>query len=217
MAENDYIDQPVAHSGEIPGDEPELEDGFHLNETPQDGIKRRWYVLHAHSGQEGAVKEMLLARAQQLENPKWLSNVFVPIEQVEVVKSGQKRISKHKCFPGYVLLQLPEHPETYAELWHMIKDTPSVTGFIGSRNTPVPLEDSEVLSIVEVVRGERERPKPKLDFEVGERIRITEGPFANFLGQIEDIDSDRGIVKVMVEIFERQTSVEVEFWQVEQI
>ena len=99
----------------------------------------------------------------------------------------------------------------------MIKDTPSVTGFIGSRNTPVPLEDSEVLSIVEVVRGERERPKPKLDFEVGERIRITEGPFANFLGQIEDIDGDRGIVKVMVEIFERQTSVEVEFWQVEQI
>jgi len=188
-----------------------------LREVPQDGIKRRWYVLHAHSGQEGAVKEMLLARAQQLENPQWLVNVFVPIEQVETMRSGQKRVSKHKCFPGYVLVQLPEHPEKNAELWHMIKDTPSVTGFIGSRNTPVPLEDGEVQSIIEVVRGERERPKPKLEYEVGERIRIIDGPFANFLGRIEEIDADRAVVKVMVEIFERQTSVEVEFWQVEQI
>ena len=192
-------------------------DMLQLTEAPQDGIKRRWYVLHAHSGQEGAVKEMLLARAAQLENPRLLANVFVPIEQVEVVRAGQKRISKHKCFPGYVLVQLPEHPEKHAELWHMIKDTPSVTGFIGSRNTPVALEDSEVQAIIEVVRGERERPKPKLDFETGERIRITDGPFANFLGRIEEIDADRGVVKVMVEIFERQTSVEVEFWQVEQI
>ncbi len=163
------------------------------------------------------MREMLLARAQQMENPDWLTNVFVPIEQVEVVRGGEKRISKHKCFPGYVLVQLPEHPENYPELWHMIKETPSITGFIGSRNAPVPLEDGEVQSIIEVVRGERERPKPKLDFDVGERVRINDGPFANFLGRIEEINAERGIVRVMVEIFERQTSVEVEFWQVEQI
>lgn len=188
-----------------------------LREPPEDGIPRRWYALHAHSGQESTVREMLLSRAQQLEKPDLLTNVFVPIEQVEVVRSGQKRMSKHKCFPGYVLVQLPEHPEKYADLWHMIKETPSVTGFIGSRTVPVPLEDTEVQSIIEVVRGERERPKPKLDFEVGERVRINDGPFANFLGKIEDINAERSIVKIMVEIFERQTSVEVEFWQVEQI
>lgn len=217
MADIDNIEQSpqddVSTVDELSPEEVDLQ----LREVPQDGIKRRWYVLHAHSGQEGAVKEMLLARAQQLENPQWLVNVFVPIEQVETMRSGQKRVSKHKCFPGYVLVQLPEHPEKNAELWHMIKDTPSVTGFIGSRNTPVPLEDGEVQSIIEVVRGERERPKPKLEYEVGERIRIIDGPFANFLGLIEEIDADRAVVKVMVEIFERQTSVEVEFWQVEQI
>ncbi len=217
MADIDNIEQsPQDDVSAVEELSPE-EVALQLREVPQDGIKRRWYVLHAHSGQEGAVKEMLLARAQQLENPQWLVNVFVPIEQVETMRSGQKRVSKHKCFPGYVLVQLPEHPEKNAELWHMIKDTPSVTGFIGSRNTPVPLEDGEVQSIIEVVRGERERPKPKLEYEVGERIRIIDGPFANFLGRIEEIDADRAVVKVMVEIFERQTSVEVEFWQVEQI
>lgn len=188
-----------------------------LREPPADGIVRRWYALHAHSGQENTVREMLLSRAKQLDNPDLLTNVFVPVEQVEVVRASQKRMSKHKCFPGYVLVQLPLHPEKYPDLWHMIKETPSVTGFIGSRTAPVPLEDSEVQAIVEVVRGERERPKPKLDFEVGERVRINDGPFANFLGKIEDINAERGLVKVMVEIFERQTSVEVEFWQVEQI
>lgn len=199
------------------GAEETAEDGLQLREAPDDGIPRRWYALHAHSGQESAVREMLLARAQQIPQPDLLTNVFVPIEQVEVMRGGQKRVSRHKCFPGYVLVQLPEHPENYAELWHMIKETPSVTGFIGSRTVPVPLEDSEVQSIIEVVRGERERPKPKLDFEVGERVRINEGPFANFLGTIEEINLERSVVKVMVEIFERQTSVEVEFWQVEQI
>ena len=217
MSDKDFIEQPVSAEADAAEDAPTEEESLELRAVPEDGIKRRWYVLHAHSGQESAVKEMLLARAQQLEQPELVTNVFVPIEQVEVVRAGQKRISKHKCFPGYVLIQLPEHPEKYAELWHMIKETPSVTGFIGSRTAPAPLEDSEVQAIIEVVRGERERPKPKLDFEVGERIRITEGPFANFLGRIEAIDADRGVVTVMVEIFERQTNVEVEFWQVEQI
>ncbi len=209
--------QPTAEADDDASQDMPDEDGLQLREPPDDGIKRRWYALHAHSGQESAVRDMLLAHAEQLENPQLLANVFVPIEQVEVVRGGQKRMSKHKCFPGYVLVQLPEHPENYADLWHMIKETPSVTGFIGSRKAPVPLEDSEVQAIIEVVRGERERPKPQLDFEVGERVRINEGPFANFLGTIEEINGERSVVKVMVEIFERQTTVEVEFWQVEQV
>ena len=216
MTDKDYQEQTEVV--EIENDEEEVvNESVQLREPPDDGISRRWYALHAHSGQESAVREMLLSRAQQIDNPDLLTNVFVPVEQVEVVRSGQKRLSKHKCFPGYVLVQLPEHPEKYADLWHMIKETPSVTGFIGSRTVPVPLEDEEVQSIIEVVRGERERPKPKLDFEVGERVRINDGPFANFLGRIEEINAERSVVKVMVEIFERQTSVEVEFWQVEQI
>ena len=216
MTDKDFQEQPDVIEGEDAGEET-LNESVQLREVPDDGIARRWYALHAHSGQESTVREMLLSRAQQIDNPNLLANVFVHIEQVEVNRGGQKRMSKHKCFPGYVLVQLPEHPEQYADLWHMIKETPSVTGFIGSRTVPVPLEDSEVQSIIEVVRGERERPKPKLDFEVGERVRINDGPFANFLGKIEEINGERSIVKVMVEIFERQTSIEVEFWQVEQI
>jgi transcriptional antiterminator NusG len=115
------------------------------------------------------------------------------------------------------LVQLPEHPEQNAELWHLVKNTPGVTGFIGSRTVPVPLEDSEVNSIIEEIRGERERPKPKVKFENGERVKIIDGPFSNFMGTIDEMNLERGKLKVMVEIFERLTSVEVEFWQVEKV
>lgn len=191
--------------------------GVQLRDVPEDGMVRRWYALHAHSGQEGTVRSMLLAKAAQLEDPNLIANVFVPIEEVQETRGGQKKVSRHKFFPGYVLVQLPEHPEKHPEVWHLIKDTPGVTGFIGSRTVPVPLEDAEVNAIIEVIRGERERPKPKVDFEVGARVKITEGPFANFLGKVDEINVDRGTIKVMVEIFERLTSIEVEFWQVEQI
>ncbi|MCK5862194.1 MAG: transcription termination/antitermination factor NusG [Candidatus Hydrogenedentes bacterium] len=216
MTEKDFQEQPENIEGEDIEEEA-INESVQLREVPDDGIERRWYALHAHSGQESMVREMLLSRAAELEKNKLLVNAFVPIEEVEVMRGGEKRMSKHKCFPGYVLVQLPIHPEKYADLWHMIKETPSVTGFIGSRTVPVPLEDSEVQSIIEVVLGERERPKPKLDFEVGERVRINDGPFANFLGRIEEINTEQSLVVVMVEIFERQTNVEVEFWQIEQI
>lgn len=186
--------------------------------TPLDnGIKRRWYALHAYSGQEMAVKKNILVEAKQQKLADLIGNVLIPMEMVEEFKSGEKKVSKRKFFPGYVLVQLPEHPERYAELWHMIKNTPGVSGFIGSRTVPVPLEDAEVQAIVEEMRGERERPKPKVKFEPGERVKIIEGPFCNFLGNIGEIDFERGKLKIMVEIFERSTSVEVEFWQVEKI
>ena len=184
---------------------------------PDDGIKRRWYAIHAHSGQEGNVKRSIQVLAEQQGLGDLVSNILVPMEEVAEITSGEKKISKRKFFPGYVLIQLPEHPEKNPELWHLIKNTPGVTGFIGSRTVPVPLEDAEVNAIVEEIRGERERPRPKVQFEHGERVKVIDGPFANFLGNIDEINLERGKLKIMVEIFERLTSVEVEFWQVEKI
>jgi transcription termination/antitermination protein NusG len=197
--------------------QPEEGGELRLREVPDDGMKRRWYALHAHSGQEGNVRRMLLQGAEKQGLHDMVTNVLVPMEQVTEVRSGQKKTARHKFFPGYVSVQLPEHPEKYAELWHLIKETPGVTGFIGSRSIPVPLEQEEVDAIVQVIRGERERPKPKVAFEPGERVKIVDGPFANFLGKIDDINVERGTMKVLVEIFERLTSIEVEFWQVEQV
>jgi len=195
----------------------EEESGQNRLKVVDDGIKRRWYALHAHSGQEGSVKKNIQVLAEQAGLGDLVTNVLVPMEEVAEIKSGQKKISKRKFFPGYVLVQLPEHPERNAELWHLIKNTPGVTGFIGSRSVPVPLEDAEVNAIIEEIRGERERPKPKVKFEQGERVKIIDGPFSNFLGNIDEINMERGKLKVMVEIFERLTSVEVEFWQVEKV
>ena len=196
---------------------PEEEDSETRLRVVNDGIKRRWYAIHSHSGQESNVKKNIVVLGGQAGLGDLISNVLVPMEEVAEIKSGQKKISKRKFFPGYVLVQLPEHPERNAELWHLIKNTPGVTGFIGSRTVPVPLEDDEVNAIVEEIRGERVRPKPKVKFEQGERVKIIDGPFSNFLGNIDEINLDRGKLKVMVEIFERLTSVEVEFWQVDKI
>lgn len=195
-------------------------------ETPQepaapvvidDGIKRRWYALHAYSGQEGNVMKNLLAHAEQAGIRDLIGQVLVPVEEVAEIRSGEKKVSRRKSYPGYVFVQLPVHPEKNAELWHMIKEVPGVSGFIGSRTAPVPMEDAEIQAILEEQRGERERPKPKVKFEQGERVKIIDGPFSNFLGNIDEINHESGRLKVMVEIFERLTSVEVEFWQVEKI
>ncbi|MBI2433072.1 MAG: transcription termination/antitermination factor NusG [Candidatus Hydrogenedentes bacterium] len=207
----------VEQTESLAPEEPEVQGEFQLREPPQDGIKRRWYALHAHSGQEANVRNMLLQGSEQHGLRDLVTNVLVPIEEVSEVRSGEKKTAKRKSFPGYVFVQLPEHPEKYAELWHLIKETPGVTGFIGSRTAPVPVEDEEILAIVEVARGERARPVPKVSFQPGERVKIIDGPFANFLGNIDEINPERGTMKVLVEIFERLTSIEVEFWQVEQV
>jgi transcriptional antiterminator NusG len=216
MGDGDAPPAPV-ELPEADGLDGEDESGIRLNPVPQDGVRRRWYALHAHSGQEANVQNMLLAAAELEGLSDLITNVLVPMEENMDQRPGSKAASSRKSYPGYVLVQLPEHPERYAELWHMIKDTPGVTGFIGSRTLPVPLEDSEIEEIVEVSRGEKERPKPKVEFDEGERVKIIDGSFANFIGKIDEINADRGNMKVMVEIFERLTSVEVEFWQVERV
>jgi len=211
------VESAEAEAPEI--DESDADDysGIRLNPLPEDGVRRRWYALHAHSGQEANVQNMLIAAAELQGLSDLITNVLVPMEENMDQRPGSKAASSRKSYPGYVLVQLPEHPEQYAELWHMIKDTPGVTGFIGSRTLPVPLEDSEIEEIVEVSRGEKERPKPKVEFDEGERVKIIDGSFANFIGKIDEINAERGNMKVMVEIFERLTSVEVEFWQVERV
>ena len=209
-----------AESPGAPAEEAEQEAGdseLRIPPDPDDGIRRRWYAIHAYSGQEGNVKRNLLVQAEQESMKDVIGAVLVPMEEVAEIKSGEKKISKRKFFPGYVLVRLPEHPERNAELWHLIKETPGVSGFIGSRSVPVPLDDAEIQAIIDEIRGERVRPKPKVAFEEGERIKIIDGPFSNFLGNIAEINADRGVLKVMVEIFERLTSVEVEFWQVEKV
>lgn len=211
-------EEQIQEEAPLDGEEsPEEEAPPLIKPIPDDGIRRRWYAIHALSGQEGNVKKSLLVLAEQAGLSDLMPNVLVPMEEVAEIKSGQKRVSKRKFFPGYVLVQLPEHPERSPELWHLIKETPGVTGFIGSRTAPVPLEDAEVTAIVEEIRGERERPKPKVQFDIGERVKIVDGPFSNFLGNIDEINGERGKLKVLVEIFERLTSVEVEFWQVEKM
>ena len=188
-----------------------------MNPTPDDGIRRRWYAVHCHSGQEGTVQKSLVSKAEQEGLAQLMPNVLVPMERVAEFKSGEKKVSQRKFFPGYILVQLPEHPERDANLWHLIKETPGVTGFIGSRTEPVPLDDSEVDALLDEIRGERERPRQKVNFSVGERVKIIDGAFANFTGNVSEINPERGRLKVLIEIFERQTAIEIEFWQVEKL
>lgn len=213
--------EPEAHTEPAEADEQADDEGAEpsivLQDAPDDGLTRRWYAIHVHSGQEAAVQRTLVAQAEIEGLSDQIINILVPMEEVIEFKSGEKVIKKRKCFPGYLLAQLPEHPERYADLWHLIKDTHGVTGFIGSRNEPVPLEDSEVMQLVEEICGERERPRTRVNFDIGERLKIVDGAFSNFFGNVSEINEERGKMKVMIEIFERQTSVEVEFWQVEKI
>jgi len=212
----------IEDTSETPAETVEAVEGDQVQEQPpaqpvDDGIKRRWYALHAYSGQESNVMKNLLVHAELAGVRDLIGQVLVPVEEVAEIRSGEKKVSRRKSYPGYVFIQLPVHPERHAELWHMIKEVPGVSGFIGSRTAPVPMEDAEIQAIIEEQRGERERPKPKMKFEQGERVKIIDGPFSNFLGNIDEIHHDSGKLKVMVEIFERLTSVEVEFWQVEKI
>jgi len=191
-----------------------------LAEVPDDGIRRRWYAVHALSGQESNVKKTLRVLADQSGLGDLVSNVFVPMEEVAEMKAGEKKVSKRKYFPGYVLIQLPEHPEKYPELWHLIKDAPGVTGFIGPQNLPVPLDDGEVNAIVEEIRGERERPKPKVELERGDRVKVIEGPLSRMelTGTVDEIDVERGKVRLMVEVFaDRLAPLDVGLWEVEKV
>ena len=177
------------------------------------GPDMEWYVVHTYSGYEAKVKASLEERVSALGLKEMITQVLVPSEQVVEVKGGKKRISARKFFPGYILVEMNLSDDT----WYLIKNTPKVTGFLGGGRHPTPLPRAEVEYIIEQMRGEAEKPKPRILFERGENVQIVDGPFSNFTGVIEEVDEVRGKLRVMVTIFGRTTPVEMEFLQVEKV
>jgi transcription termination/antitermination protein NusG len=173
----------------------------------------KWYIVHAYSNFEKKVKESILeqARAQGLEDQ--FSEVLVPTEDVVEIRRGRKINTERKFFPGYVLVKMNLTDEAY----HLIKNTPKVTGFLGSGSKPTPVSEREVARIIGAIEEGVERPKPTIQFEIGEQVRVTDGPFASFNGSVEQVDEERARLRVTVSIFGRATPVELEYGQVEKI
>lgn len=173
----------------------------------------RWYVLHTQTGVEQRVKASLENRAITASMQDKIHRVLIPTEKVSEVKEGKKRISERKFFPGYILVQM----ELTDDSWYLVKNTQGITGFVGSGKTPIPLTDDDVNKIIQQQEDKTTKPKPKVEFTSGESVRVKEGAFANFNGTIEEVNPNRGKLKVMVAIFGRSTPVELEYWQVEKI
>ena len=171
----------------------------------------RWYVVHAYSNFEHKVKQSLIERVKRYGLEHKFGEVLVPTEEVIEMREGQKRKSERKFYPGYVLVQM----EMDEVLWHAVKDTPRVTGFVGGGKDPVPLTADEVNSVLYRQTTSAERPRPKLNFEKGEQVRINDGPFANFSGRVDEVNPERDTLRVLVTIFGRSTPVELDFSQVE--
>ena len=180
-------------------------------ETEASGRDTKWYIVHTYSGFEAKVKESLTQRAEAMGMSETIEEILIPTEEVVEVKDGKKTRSTRKFFPGYVLVKM----EMSDEAWHVVRNTPKVTGFVGTGNQPVPLNKAEVDRIVTQISVAAEKPKPKFEFRIGETVRIVDGPFSNFTGQVEEVNEDRSTLKVMVTIFGRATPVELEFLQVE--
>jgi transcription termination/antitermination protein NusG len=172
----------------------------------------RWYVVHVYSGFEKSVQRALVERIARSGMQDKFGQILVPVEEVVEMKSGQKSISERKFFPGYILVQM----EMTDESWHLVKSTAKVTGFVGgSANRPTPISDKEVENILQQVQEGVEKPKPKVLFEVGEAVRVKEGPFTDFHGNVEEVNYDKSKLRVSVLIFGRATPVELDFGQVE--
>ncbi len=176
-------------------------------------MAKRWYVIHTQTGTEEKVKSAIERRAEVNNMKELISQILIPTEQVSEVKEGKKKISQRKFFPGYVLIEM----ELTDESWYLVKNTPGVTGFIGERAKPVALRDEEVQTILKQTEERKVKPTPKVIFEKGEPVRVTDGPFTNFNGVIEEVNPDKGKLKVSVTIFGRSTPVELEYWQVEKL
>ncbi len=176
-------------------------------------MAKQWYIVHTYSGFEAKVKESLRQRAEALGMEDAIEDILIPTEEVVEVRDGKKTRSSRKFFPGYVLIKM----EMSDAAWHVVKNTPKVTGFVGPGHKPVPLTDEEVQRIVRQVAVAADKPKPRLEFHPGETVRIVDGPFSNFSGQVEEVNEDRSTLKVMVTIFGRATPVELEFAQVEKV
>ncbi len=172
----------------------------------------KWYVVHAYSGMEKAVERNVIERIQRAGMQDRFGRILVPTEEVVEVKNGVKRTTERKFFPGYVLVEMVMDDET----WHLVKHTNKVTGFVGgAKNRPAPISEAEVLKIVSQMEQGADKPRHKVEFEVGEYIRVKEGPFTDFNGTVEEVNYERNKLRVSVTIFGRATPVELEFGQVE--
>lgn len=174
-------------------------------------MEHKWYIVHAYSNFENKVADAIKQTASEKGMSELFDEVFVPTEEVTEVRRGRKINTERRYLPGYVLVKMVLNDQTY----HLIKDTPKVTGFLGSGNKPMPVSQREVDRIRGVVTDSIERPRSTITFEIGENVRVTDGPFASFSGVVEDVDEDQQRVKVAVSIFGRATPVELEFAQVE--
>jgi transcriptional antiterminator NusG len=172
-----------------------------------------WYIIHAYSGFEQKVAESLRSRSQAFGFADRVGQILIPTEEVIELRNGKKVTSKRLLYPGYVLVQM----EMDDELWHAVKSTPRVTGFVGGGTKPVPLTADEVNAILYRQQSSAERPRPKLTFEKNETVKIIDGPFTNFSGKVDEINIERSTLRVLVTIFGRSTPVELDFLQVEKI
>jgi transcriptional antiterminator NusG len=169
-----------------------------------------WFVVHTHTGFESQVREAIQQKFREKGREEDLGDVMIPSEEVVELKKGKKKISSRKFFPGYIIVQMMLNDET----WHLVSSLPKVTGFVGGSN-PAPLSPDEVIKIQQQVVEGAERPTPKVVFSVGESVRVVDGPFTNFNGIVKEVNEEKGKLKVLVTIFGRATSVELEFLQVE--
>ena len=176
-------------------------------------MAKRWYIVHAYSNFEKKVADAIKEQAVAQGLDELFEEVLVPTEEVVEIRRGRKVTSERRFFPGYVLVKMDMTDAAY----HLIKNTPKVTGFLGTENKPVPITEEEAGRILHQVQEGVERPRPTVSFEVGEQVRVSDGPFASFNGQIEDVDEERARLKVAVSIFGRATPVELEYGQVEKL
>jgi transcriptional antiterminator NusG len=203
-------EQPVAEAAGDAAAEPA--------EAPQqqgydESSPRKWFIIHTYSGFENKVAESLRTRADAFGFADKIGQILIPTEEVVELRNGKKVTSKRLVYPGYVLVEM----EMNDALWHEVKNTPRVTGFVGGGNSPVPLSADEVNQILYRQASSAERPRPKMTFEKNDPVRIVDGPFANFSGKVDEVNVERGTLRVMVTIFGRATPVELEFLQVEKV
>ena len=209
VPENDEFENqiPIEDDDALLDDAADFSEEEASAEEPDDG--RQWYVVHCYSGMESRVKRNLEYRIESMNMGDRIFSVVVPTEEQIELKDGERRVVERRVFPGYILVQMILDDES----WSVVRNTPGITGFVGIGNRPTPLSQAEVDRIMQ--RIEASQPRVQVDFRPGDKVRITEGAFADFHGTVEEIDLERGKVRILVSIFGRETPVEVDFLQVE--